>query len=90
MNAYFNRGLSWFKLEEYKQAIWNHKQVIEFGRGDSDVYFSRGLANEMLGEYKYALLDFDQALRLDSSNVLARSGKKRVNEILLDEKIQIE
>ena len=90
MNAYYNRGLSWFKLGEYKQAIWNHKRVIEFGRGDSDVYFSRGLANEMLGKYIYALSDFDQALRLDSSNVLARSGKIRVNQILRDEKRQIE
>ena len=90
MNAYYNRGLSWFQLGEYKQAIWNHKRVIEFGRGDSDVYFSRGLANEMLGKYIYALSDFDQALRLDSSNVLARSGKIRVNQILRDEKRQIE
>ncbi len=90
MNAYYNRGLSWFKLGEYKQAIWNHKRVIEFGRGDSDVYFSRGLANEMLGKYIHALSDFNQALRLDSSNVLARSGKIRVNQILRDEKRQIE
>ena len=80
MNAYYNRGLSWFKLGEYKQAIWNHKRVIEFGRGDSDVYFSRGLANEMLGKYSFAWSDFDQALRLDSSNKLARSGKIRVTE----------
>ena len=81
-HAYGQRAFIYYMLDDDTQAISDWTQFIKLDPNSTDAYTGRGVSNENLGKYTDALSDFDHALRLDSSNEFARSGKARVSKIL--------
>jgi len=62
---YSNRGLTYFEIGEYEQAIADYDQAIALDPEFAIAYLNRGLTYFEIGEYEQALADYDQAIVLD-------------------------
>ncbi len=63
--VYNRRGVAYYDLGEYRQAIEDYDQALRLDPGYAKAYYNRGNAYGRRGEYRRAIEDFDQALRLD-------------------------
>ncbi len=59
------RGLAYFSIREFQQAIKDFGSAIELNSRLAWVYCFRGLAHRNLDEYQQAISDFDRALALE-------------------------
>ena len=62
-DAYYNRGIAYHKLGQYKRAIQDFNKVIQLNPDDNFVYHSRGKSYLKLGQYKLAIQDFNKAIK---------------------------
>jgi tetratricopeptide (TPR) repeat protein len=69
--AYYNRGLTYHKLEKHDQAIADYGKAIELDPGYSEAHYNRGHAFFELDEYGLAIADFDKAISLDPDDAEA-------------------
>ncbi len=74
--AYYNRGLAYIDLGEYRRAIEDYDEALRLDPGNASAYNNRGYAYRELGEYRRAIKDLDQALRLDPGYALARDNRR--------------
>lgn len=63
--AYNNRGISKYKLEQYREAIKDYDRAIKLNINDSEAYNNRGCAKAKLRLYEEAIKDFDRAIELN-------------------------
>ncbi|MBL4578375.1 MAG: tetratricopeptide repeat protein, partial [Flavobacteriales bacterium] len=63
-DAYFNRGLSYFKLKNYKASAADFTKVISFNGKDFEAYFARGNANFSAGKNSAACKDWSKSAEL--------------------------
>lgn len=68
-DLYFHRGLFYYDLERYEQAIADFGQVLVLSPQDADTYFCRGLPYFDLKQYEPAIADFDQAIALNPQHI---------------------
>ena len=59
---YYDRGLEFYSLEQFKRAINAYDQAITLNNHVPDFYVSRGLAYHALGLYDLAIGDYDKAI----------------------------
>jgi tetratricopeptide (TPR) repeat protein len=64
-SIYCKRGLAYFSIREFQQAIKDFDSAIELNSRLAWVYCFRGLAHRNLDEYQQAIQDFDRALTLE-------------------------
>ncbi|MBF0287811.1 MAG: tetratricopeptide repeat protein [SAR324 cluster bacterium] len=64
-DAYINRGVAYFILEQYPRAIQNFNQALQLNNEMVKAYYNRGKSYAKLHQYKKALADFTQILVLD-------------------------
>ncbi|AFZ23529.1 tetratricopeptide repeat protein [Cylindrospermum stagnale PCC 7417] len=64
VDAYYNRGLAYFKQRNPQAAIKDFNQAIRINRNLADAYGNRGLAQYTLGDQTSAIADLEQAARL--------------------------
>jgi len=64
-SIYCKRGLAYFSIREFQQAIKDFGSAIELNSRLAWVYCFRGLAHRNLDEYQQAISDFDRALALE-------------------------
>ena len=50
VDAYSNRGLAKYNLEELQDAYFDFSKALEIGPADADKYFNRGVVKAELGE----------------------------------------
>lgn len=62
--AYNNRGLAYYELKRYKEAIDDYTQAIKLDPAYAVAYNNRGNSYYELSEYQLALRDFNQSLKL--------------------------
>jgi ppGpp synthetase/RelA/SpoT-type nucleotidyltranferase len=62
---YNHRGLIYFTLSEYQNALDDFSKAIEIEPNDTRVYTNRGLTFRMLGRYDEAIEDFNLSLALN-------------------------
>ena len=74
-SAYYNRGLAYSNLGNYKLAILNYDRAIEINRKDADAYYNRGNAYSRLGNSTYANQDWKMAAKL--GNIFAQKSLKK-------------
>jgi tetratricopeptide (TPR) repeat protein len=60
-----NRGLAYFDLGNYPQAIPDFDRAIEINPRFGEAYNNRGTAYGSLGNYPQAIADFDRAIELN-------------------------
>ena len=63
--AYFNRGLSKAKLQDYRGAIADYNKAIELTPDDVGAYNNRGIAKKNLQDYRGAIADYNKAIELE-------------------------
>ncbi len=73
--VYNNRGIAYYDLGEYAQAIENYDQSLRIDANDADYYNNRGNAYAKLEEYARAIADYDQALQLNPGNAITYNGR---------------
>jgi len=62
--AYNNRGLAYYGLKKYKEAIADYTQAIKLDQAYAAAYNNRGNSYYELHEYQMALRDFNQSIKL--------------------------
>ena len=62
--AYFNRGLVYYKLKRYKPSIADYSKAIELGRSAPQTHYNRALSYEYLRDFESAIDDYDQELKM--------------------------
>lgn len=73
LNLYFssvlhlNRGILYYSMKEYHDAIVDFNMAAYLGRNDYELYHNRGLAYYRLQEYDKAIKDFKEALKIDKN-----------------------
>jgi tetratricopeptide (TPR) repeat protein len=71
---YYEYGKTYFKAENYENAIALLSKAIEFGMNkERSVYLFKGFSNFYLKKYEHSLADFQEAVRLDDKYVLSYS-----------------
>ncbi len=63
--AYYNRGVAYGNLGEYRRAIEDYDEALRLDPDYAVAYNNRGSAYSNLGEYRRAIGDFARALWLD-------------------------
>jgi len=62
--AYYNRGIAYRHLNEYRRAIEDYDQALRLDPGDAKAYNNRAYARCALGQVEASLDDWGQVLRL--------------------------
>ena len=63
-----NRGISYERMGQYKEAIKDFTRVIEIDPDNANAYFNRGCCYDSVGELDLAISDYSVALELDMRN----------------------
>ena len=61
-NAFFNRGLSYYKLGDFENAIADYSKVLEIELDDHEALYNRGLAYFEIGDFENAIADYEAVL----------------------------
>ena len=62
--VYNNRGIAYYDLGNYKQAIEDYNRAIEIKPDYADAYYNRGIAYNGLGNYRQAIEDYNRAIEI--------------------------
>ncbi len=62
--GYYIRGITYFNLGQYRQAIQDFNRAIELDPQYEVAYLNRGVAYEKLGDYQQAVQDYAASIRL--------------------------
>jgi len=62
--AFNNRGLAFYDLRRYRQAVQDYTRAIELNAGHEKAYNNRGNAYYEIAEYQLALSDLNRSLQL--------------------------
>jgi lipoprotein NlpI len=73
--AYLNRGLEYFDIGYYDQAISDYSASIALNPKNADVFNNRGNAYHAKRDYDRAIGDFNQAIAIDPRHVLAYNNR---------------
>lgn len=63
--AYYNRGIAYARLGDYRQAIADYDKVIEINPNYQKAYTNRGNTYSRLGNNRQAIEDYDKAIEID-------------------------
>lgn len=73
--AYLNRGLEYFDIGYYDQAISDYSASIALNPKNANVYNNRGNAYHAKRDYDRAIADFDQAIAISPGLALAYNNR---------------
>ncbi|MCZ9886919.1 tetratricopeptide repeat protein [Brachyspira hyodysenteriae] len=71
VDTYYNRGLSYFNLKNYEEAIKDFDKVIELSPEKSNAYYNRGHSKSYLGKYEEGIKDFKKVLEFNEDDAEA-------------------
>jgi tetratricopeptide (TPR) repeat protein len=64
LEAYLNRGIAYYRQDDYTAAIKSDNQAIALKPADFRAYYNRGIATAAMGQYDHAIADYNLALSL--------------------------
>src|SRR5436190_9589270 len=73
--AYLNRGLEYFDIGYYDQAISDYSASMALNPKNANVYNNRGNAYHAKRDYDRAIGDFNQAIAINPGHVLAYDNR---------------
>jgi len=73
--AYYNRGLAYAELNEYKRAIEDYGKAIELNPTLAEAYNNRGNAYAELNKHERAIEDYDRAIGLNPNYAEAYNNR---------------
>jgi tetratricopeptide (TPR) repeat protein len=75
-DAYYNRGLSYRDMRQYRRAIEDFDKAVELDPNfAADVYRNRGFSYSGLGQHERAIEDFDKVVELAPNNARAYNNR---------------
>jgi tetratricopeptide (TPR) repeat protein len=80
--AYYNRGISYYNLENYTAAIADNTSAITINPDYADAYYNRGLTYQNLENYTAAIADYTSAIKIDPDYADAYNNRGNVYENL--------
>jgi tetratricopeptide (TPR) repeat protein len=66
-DAYYYRGMSFYNLKEYKNAIANFDAVTRLNKNFADAYYYKGMAKGILADRNGSCMDFIKASELGNT-----------------------
>lgn len=63
--VYNHRGMAYFALGDYRQALHDFSQATRYAPDYARSFTNRGLCNRVLQRFQHSLADYESALRLD-------------------------
>lgn len=76
--AYNAKGLAFYSLKRYTEALNALEQAIQFSPNEPTAYYGKGRVLERLQRYQEALQAYEQVIRLDAGYEEARIEKAKV------------
>ena len=67
-NLYFNIGICWEKLKQFKFALNSYKKAVELKEDEPDFIYNLALCYENLGDDDEALMQFKRVVCLESDD----------------------
>jgi len=83
-DAYFNRGLFWYRANSYEDALNDFLKVIEMNPHYSEVYLLIGDLNWKNKDYANAVKYYSQAIEVKPGNMSAYYKRAHAKRILMD------
>ena len=68
-DAYGQRGLAYYRLKNYRDALENYDKAIQFNPQNSTAFSNKGTLLFEMGEYQKAKFSFEQALKFQPNFV---------------------
>ncbi len=81
---YNHRGMAYFVLGEYRQAVNDFTRAVQLNPQNFRAYNSRGLCFRMMKQYERALEDFESSLEIDAMQTDAYFGRAQLYFDLCD------
>jgi tetratricopeptide (TPR) repeat protein len=72
---YYNRGVAYDNLGQYKRAIKDYNQAIILKPDYAEAFYNRGTINNTIGQYQRAIEDFNETIRLNPNDAEAYLGR---------------
>lgn len=72
--AFYNRGISYDRKGDFKQAIDSFSKAIEMDPQKADFYHNRGYAYRKIKMYNEAISDYATAVKIGEQNEIEESG----------------
>lgn len=66
-DAYYNRGLEYFKNESYIAALEDFDKAMSFDDKNSEAYFTRAYTKYLVDDLEGAVKDYEKVIELDST-----------------------
>lgn len=79
---YSNRGITYFNLHKYTEALADFEQAIKLDSTDSRFYAHRSMVYSKLKRYDDALDDLDVAVKIDPENSTAYNNRGNIYQEL--------
>jgi tetratricopeptide (TPR) repeat protein len=73
--SFYNRGVAYDDLGQYKRAIKDYNQAIILKPDYAEAFYNRGTINNTIGQYQRAIEDFDETIRLNPQDAEAYLGR---------------
>jgi tetratricopeptide (TPR) repeat protein len=73
--AYYNRGLSYRRLDENDKALADYTKAIGYTPDDPEIYNNRGVVYEAMENYDKAVADYSKAIQLDGEFIKAFTNR---------------
>lgn len=70
-DAFYNRGLEYFKNESYIAALEDFDKAISFNDKNSEAYFTRAYTKYLVDDLEGAVKDYEKVILLDSASFKA-------------------
>jgi tetratricopeptide (TPR) repeat protein len=80
--AYLNRGLARFELEDYASALRDYDQCIKLDPKQDMAFNNRGIVKQKLEDYAGAIMDYDMAIKLNQEMASAYFNRGMAKELL--------
>jgi len=87
--AYYNRGLTYYFLDDLKAAVRDFDQAFTLGFRDVLLFRNRGNAFSRKGDVRRALDDYAEAIRLEPKNPIAYLNRGEVYANTLQKELAI-
>jgi tetratricopeptide (TPR) repeat protein len=66
--AYYVRGLTYFKMKNYEEAIADFTRCIDYNPTHAKAFISRGYAYEEIKDFRKAISNYTKVIEIDPSN----------------------
>ena len=81
-NAYRYRGLSYFYLQDYPNALQDFEKTLRLDSTQLDIMINKAVALKNIGEYQKALKELEKAQIKGGDRIIINQYRSEINQLL--------